>query len=274
MDNLYHPHKFGSTENPLPAALRLAKRGIPIVAFDARSKRPITPHGLRDATTDEGTIRAWFARPGLVPAVATGEASGIDVFDLDIPKHREAAEWLAENEGRLPETFSYASRSGGRHVWFRHHPGLRCSNARPKPGIDVKGASGTAIAWFAIGLPILSRGTLAAWPSWLLDALAPPARATYEPPAPAAWCGNDRRARAYAEGALKGAIRRVASAPPGTRNAALNASAFALSRFAVDGSLTAGEIAYALASAATAAGLDGRETAATLKSALAAGGVA
>ena len=267
----YHPDAPAATKNALSAALRLARRGIAVVAFDAQRKRPITTHGLKDATTDETVIRTWFARPNLVPAIVTGEVSRIGVLDLDTGKHPEAAEWLRGNEARLPLTFAYETRSGGRHYWFRHYPGLRCSTARPVPGVDVKAECGTAIAWFAIGFPILSRNSLADWPQWLLEAIAPLPRPPYAPPAPGAWCGNDRRARAYAEGALANAIRRVASAAPGERNATLNAQAFALSRFVADGSLTAAELAFSLAAAAASCGLDPIETKSTIKSALQAG---
>ena len=264
----YHPAAPAAT---LSAALCLARRGIPVAPFDAQRKRPVTARGSKDATTDEGAIRTWFARPGLVPAIATGEVGGIDALDLDLPKHPEARQWLAENESRLPSTFAYVSRSGGRHIWFKHHPALRCSTARPAPGIDVKADGGTAIFWPAIGCPILARAPLADWPQWLIDALAPPPRPAYAPAPPAAWCGNDRRARAYAEAAMRQAIERVASAAPGTRNAALNIQAFALARFVADGSLTAAELAFSLAAAAASCGLDPIETKATVKSALQAG---
>jgi hypothetical protein len=266
-------HELPPSSRILCAALRLARYGLPVVPFDARSKRPVTARGFKDATVDAAVIRTWFARPNLVPAIVTGSASGIDTLDLDIEKHAEARAWLAENEGRLPVTFSYGTRSGGRHLWFKHHLGLRCSTARPAPGIDVKSTGGTAIFWPAVGCPIVARAPLADWPQWLIDALAPPPRPAIAPPPLTAWHGSDRRARAYAEAALRRAIERVATAGPGTRNATLNTQTYALARFVSDGSLSAGEIVYALAAAATAAGLDGREAAATLKSALRAGGV-
>jgi hypothetical protein len=269
--NFYHRGAPTATQTALSAALCLARRGIPVVPFDAQCKRPVTARGSKDATTDEGAIRTWFARPGLVPAIATGEVGGIDALDLDLPKHPEVRQWLAENEAGLPPTFAYSSRSGGRHIWFRHHPGLRCSTARPVPGVDVRADGGTAIAWFSIGCPILARAPLADWPQLLLEAIAPPPRPALAPPPLAAWCGNDRRARAYAEGALANAIRRVASAAPGERNATLNTQAFALSRFVADGSLTAAELAFSLAAAAASCGLDPIETKATVKSALQAG---
>lgn len=270
MQNTPYPNhqKFSTLDH----ALALAARGLPVLPFDVRTKRPATAHGMHDATTNEATIRAWFARAGLIPAIATGERSGIDVLDLDTPRHPEAAIWLEANEARLPSTFCYETRSGGRHYWFRHHPGLHCSAGRPAVGLDVRADGGAAIFWPAIGRPVVCHAAPADWPQWLLDGIAPPPKPTWAPPAPAPWHGSDRRARAYAEGTLARAVRAVATAAPGTRNAALNREAYALARLVGNGSLTPSEITYALASGAQAAGLPGPEIAATLKSALRAGG--
>ena len=67
---------------------------------------------------------------------------------------------------------------------------------------------------------------------------------------------------------MRAAIRRVAGAPPGTRNATLNSETFGLLRLVGDGAVTASEIAGAMAHAAFAAGLTRREIEATLASAM------
>jgi hypothetical protein len=69
--------------NPvLRQALACAERGWPVFPCQPGRKTPATPRGYRDATTDPGQIAAWFARPGLNLAVATG-APGPDVLDID-----------------------------------------------------------------------------------------------------------------------------------------------------------------------------------------------
>lgn len=48
----------------LAAALSYAERGWSVLPLKARSKAPLgklVPHGLKDATTNPDTIRAWWA---------------------------------------------------------------------------------------------------------------------------------------------------------------------------------------------------------------------
>ena len=266
-------HPVPDLDNAFPAidaALSLAEDGWAVFPM-TRHKTPLKgSRGARDASCDPGRIREMFARPGAeLVAIATGRASGVSALDID--RQHGGLDWLRENITRLPETLAWRTRSGGVHLIFWHRPELRTTPlGKIGKGIEIRASGASVIYWPAQGFEYLCAGQIARWPDWLL----PPPRPTYSPPPPAAWLGSDRRARAYAEVALRRSIEAVATAAPGTRNAALNASAFALSRFAADGSLSAGEIAYALASAATAAGLDARETAATLKSALRAGGAA
>jgi hypothetical protein len=68
------------------------------------------------------------------------------------------------------------------------------------------------------------------------------------------------------------AIREVASAAPGTRNAKLNSATYSLLRLAKTGAVTPREIAGAMAHAGAAAGLPPHEIKATLASALRARG--
>lgn len=81
---------------------------------------------------------------------------------------------------------------------------------------------------------------------------------------------GSERERRYAVAALRDAVRRVATAREGTRNAALNAETFSVARFIRTGALAASEIAHSLAHAALAAGLPRAEIESTLKSGLAA----
>ena len=266
-------HPVSDPENTMPAldcALNLAADGWAVFPM-SRHKTPLKgSRGVRDASRDPDRLREMFGRPGAeLAAIATGTPSGISVLDVD--RQHGGLDWLRENLKRLPETLAWRTRSGGVHLIFWDRPELRTvALGTIGRGIEIRATGASAIFWPATGREYLAAGQIARWPDWLL----PPPRPTYSPPPPAAWCGTDRRARAYAEGALRRAIERVASAGLGERNATLNTQAFALSRFVSDGSLSAGEIAYALASAATAAGLEGRETVATLRSALRAGGAA
>jgi hypothetical protein len=97
----------------LAAALSL---GLP--AFSCRpDKRPACPHGYRDATADPTGLRAlWCRHPGQLVGVPTGQASGLDVLDIDAPRHPEAAVWLLGRRDRLPASRIHRTRSGDRHL--------------------------------------------------------------------------------------------------------------------------------------------------------------
>ncbi len=250
-------------------ALGLAEGGWATFPMNAR-KRPVCRHGVKDATIDPDRIREMFSHPGAeLVAIATGTPSGISILDID--RQHDGLEWWQENRGRLPRTLTWRTRSGGLHVVFQHRPEIRTVVlGEIGRGIEIRATGASAIYWPAQGYPYLCEAPPARWPDWL----RPPPRPAYAPPVPAAWQGSDRRARRYAEGALANAIARVATAAPGERNSRLNQEAFGLARLTEAGALTAGEIVYGLANAATAAGLDPREVSATLRSALSGRGAA
>jgi hypothetical protein len=188
------------------AALGLASMGLPCFPCTA-SKRPACRHGFHDAETDPGALRRLWARsPGNLVGVPTGDASGIDVLDVD-PRHQEAFEWCKAHHERLPKTRVHETRSGGVHVLFRHAHGLRCSASRLARGIDVRANGGYIIWWPAAGLRVVRQAPLADWPQWLLEQLMSLART---PSAPRIVVPDTH--------ALAKFVRLVAAAPEGERN--------------------------------------------------------
>ncbi|MDE2006578.1 MAG: bifunctional DNA primase/polymerase [Rhodospirillales bacterium] len=265
MPELYS--KSAPSPQPLIAALTLARAGF-AVFFSGANKRPACPHGYQDATSDpDAVMDLWRLHPGPLVAVATGAPSGASVLDLD--RQHGAAGWWREHRHRLPETRTHRTRSEGLHLWFRHHPGLRCSVSRIGDGVDIRADGGYAIWWPAAGLPVHSDAPMAEWPAWLAP---PPPAPAWTPPVAAAWQGDDRRARRYAEAALRRGIEAVAGAGEGNRNQTLFREAAGLLRLVAGGGTTPGEVAETMARAALAAGLPSREVQSTLASALRAGG--
>jgi Bifunctional DNA primase/polymerase, N-terminal len=71
------------TDATLRQALAYARRGWPVFPCLPGQKIPATPHGYKDATTDEQQVTAWFGHgQGWNLAIATG-APGPDVLDID-----------------------------------------------------------------------------------------------------------------------------------------------------------------------------------------------
>ena len=114
----------------LGAALAL---GVP--TFPCRAdKAPACPRGFHAATADPAAVcELWRRRPGPLVGVPTSAVSGLDVFDIDAPRHPEAADWVTARLDRLPPTRTHRTRSGGRHLLFRHLAGRAAGPAGRYP---------------------------------------------------------------------------------------------------------------------------------------------
>jgi hypothetical protein len=99
----------------LEAAQAYAERGWPVFPIVPRAKKPLTPKGFHDATTDPHQIEAWWARwPNANIGIATG-GPGPTVLDIDDLRHdtaRAAMTFLAIN----PPPSVVTGR--GRHFYF------------------------------------------------------------------------------------------------------------------------------------------------------------
>jgi hypothetical protein len=230
----------------MTAAERIAKAldgalalGLP--AFPCGpDKAPACPRGFHAATSNPAALRElWHRYPGPLVGVPTGEASGLDALDIDAPRHPEATAWWREISHRVPPTRIHGTRSGGLHVLFRHRPGLRCWAGRPVAGIDGRADGGYVVWWPVAWLPLISDASTVPWPEWLISELEPPPVTDHSAPARETPGLSDHRAASrYADAALRDATLRVACAPVGSRNDALNGEAYGLGRLVVTGCST------------------------------------
>ena len=155
-------------------------------------------------------LRLWHRWPGELIGIATGTVSALWVLDIDL-KHRAAWDWWQANHHHLLPTRTYATRSGGLHLYFRDGDDIGCTTGRISRGIDTRGDGGYVINWFAAGLACHDQSPPAPWPAWLRAALSPSAAAFGSAPPHAV----------SAETAVVGIVRRVAEAREGERNAVL-----------------------------------------------------
>lgn len=151
-----------STSTPFPpalqplseAALHYARRGIPVFPCEPGGKRPLTAHGFKDASADPETVKAWWrSYPNASIGMPTGEASGIEIVDIDVKRGENGLKALISALGRggtsIPELETCAAcstPSGGTHFWLKWDGSeRRRSRANVLPGVDLRSAGGYAI---------------------------------------------------------------------------------------------------------------------------------
>lgn len=219
-------------------AHRYAARGVPVFPCLPDGKRPLTRHGLHDASTDRDVIASWArAWPGANLAIVTGHWSGLYVIDVDRkaggPDGMATLETLEGTLGTLPTTLTSFTPGGGEHRYFRLPVDLilRNTNSKLGPGVDTRGEGG-----YALVAPSVIDGRAYRWvvrtppvelPARWIEVLAPrpPVR-----PAPRAPSGDTEQSRvaAWCQRALQDEARQLAAAAPGTRNHRLWCAAAAL----------------------------------------------
>lgn len=123
------------------AALCYARRAWPVLPLEPEGKIPLTPHGVKDATTRDNIIRGWWALwPDANVGIACGAVSGIVVLDVDGAAGEEAL-----REFGSPPTPTVITAKGA-HRYFAH-PGDKVRNAvRLRPSLDVRGDGGYVVA--------------------------------------------------------------------------------------------------------------------------------
>ena len=193
-------HRLDELANPSPAvvAQALAEIGLPILPVHSvdgngqcscgtdcgrnAGKHPRTLNGLLDATSDADSIQGWWRSwPESNVAVATGEAAGIWVLDVDGQKGGyESIDELISAHGDLPLTWCVETGGDGLHLWFASDgTPLRNTVGVIGPGLDVRGEGGYVIvppSRHRSGSPYRwadgwhpTRVDLALAPAWLVD---------------------------------------------------------------------------------------------------------
>jgi putative DNA primase/helicase len=141
------------------AALAYASRGWPVFPCNPEHKRPLTEHGVKDASTDPEMICRWWKQwPKAMIGLACGRAAGMFVVDFDVeddPSGEKLAglfrALVTELElGELPPTWEVITPRGGRHLYYAwpavgEPVGNRGGLLGKGSHIDVRGEHGYAI---------------------------------------------------------------------------------------------------------------------------------
>lgn len=124
------------------AAREYIDMGWAVIPLRPGEKVPATKRGLNDWSDNPGQVDVWWGHdPRYNVGVVCGSPSnGLLVIDLDVHDGSDGMQTLKEWEtanGRLPETVSVVTGSGGRHLLYRVSREVRPS-ANGALGVDIR----------------------------------------------------------------------------------------------------------------------------------------
>lgn len=137
----------------LTAAIKYATvYGWAVFPVSGKSKKPLTPHGCKDAKKDVGAIRHWWKKwPDASVGIATGSISNLIVIDEDIDENKgidgiQSMRAWEKMHAPLPETVMAITGRGGSHLYYRYNGNDIKNRAGLLEGVDVRGEGGYVVA--------------------------------------------------------------------------------------------------------------------------------
>jgi hypothetical protein len=151
------------------------------------AKHPLPSAWQKVCSSDPLAIKSWWKTFGDINAgVVTGKASGVVVLDID-PRHggMDTLDDLQAKHGRLPDTATVETGSGGFHYYFKA-PDISLKNGANVggQGVDFRGDNGFVVSphslhksggiydWYDGQTP--SEAGFSDLPSWLFDLVYKP----------------------------------------------------------------------------------------------------
>jgi hypothetical protein len=240
--------KFNDTEaggqapSPGAAAYASSRLGYRVFPLVPGSGTPALKEYPDLATTDTEVIQEWWSGEfaGYGVGIATGEASGIWVLDIDMKKGVDGFASLLDlrlkyrdyDIDRYTRTMVVTTPSGGAHIYFRWAEGVVNSVGRLGKGLDVRAERGYVRGPGWGGYAVVPRGPegervvrLLAAPEWLTG-LAQKRRHEREGDA----MSREEPGTSWARFSAGKTLETLGRAPEGGRNDALNKAAYKLGR--------------------------------------------
>ncbi|WP_235827720.1 bifunctional DNA primase/polymerase [Acetivibrio saccincola] len=147
----------------MDAALKYAEANIPVIPLhwicedgscsckkgqqcDSKGKHPLYTGWYKNSTADVEQIRKWWTKtPYANIGIPTGEKSGWLVLDVD-DGGDETISALEATHGKLPDTVTAVTGSGGRHYVFKYPKGRSIPNkTKFAPGLDTRSTGGLIV---------------------------------------------------------------------------------------------------------------------------------
>lgn len=215
-----------TTESCLDAALEYASRGWRVLPIAPGKKIPANPNGCSGASCIADQVRRWFDKtPTAGVGIAGGGPARLVIIDVDGDIGRLTLGSLQQSLGRLPETATARTRSGGAHLYFRvpaafNVEQVRSSASKLGPNLDIRGTGGYVVAPPTPGYTWTSTAEVAELPQAWAERLV-----------------SNQGPSKYGNAAIRKELEAVIAEPEGSRNDRLNKAAFALGQLVASGSL-------------------------------------
>jgi Virulence-associated protein E/Bifunctional DNA primase/polymerase, N-terminal len=206
-------------DSPLAWALAYAQDGMAVFPVGS-DKRPLVPHGLKAASTDQAQIKTWWRKWPHADVGAT-VPEGVAILDFDCTKGKNGRAAYQRLENIDPESLEApmtTTPSGGLHVWTSTN-GRRLKQATgyEAEGVDVRlGGRGYVV------LPGANNGR------WWLKPLSTPMPPTQvwvneesETTSASSSSQPTGKTTPYGRKALDNACAKIRDAAPGERDAAI-----------------------------------------------------
>jgi hypothetical protein len=169
----------GQPERTTNLSLALAAAADGMAVFPVSGKRPLTRHGVKDASRDRSRITDLFNAAGARATgygIATGAASGIAVVDIDGPDALDEAKRRGLTSGY--EVKTGRPEGGGYHLYFALEPGVEVKSRTLSPGLELKGEGYYVVGAgskhpFGDDYRVVKAGMPSPAPSWVTE---PPRR--------------------------------------------------------------------------------------------------
>ncbi len=142
-------------------AAAYAAGGWAVLPLEPRGKKPLStlvPHGVKDATRDAATIRAWWGqRPDANIGVHLG-AAGLVAVDID-PRNGGDLSNLPQP---VPDTLTADTGGGGLHLLYKIPAGRKVRTGKLAQGVDVKRGNG----YIVLAPSVHPSGLAYRWRDW------------------------------------------------------------------------------------------------------------
>jgi hypothetical protein len=132
-----------SQSNKTKALEYLLTKGFSVIPV-GEDKRPLIKwKEFEDRHATEDEIEEWFTKwPNAGVGIVTGKISGITVVDIDVKETPHMT------PGNFPLTFTVSTPSGGSHLYYDYHAGIKTAArvSAQLPGVDIRNDGGYVVA--------------------------------------------------------------------------------------------------------------------------------